>query len=36
MVQIENEYGSYGNDRNNMARLKEIWAENGIMCHSSQ
>ncbi|MDY0099934.1 MAG: beta-galactosidase [Bacteroidales bacterium] len=30
MVQIENEYGSYGNDRNYMARLKEIWAENGI------
>ncbi|HSL85603.1 MAG TPA: beta-galactosidase, partial [Bacteroidales bacterium] len=30
MVQIENEYGSYGNDRNSLARLKEIWIENGI------
>ena len=30
MVQVENEYGSYGNDRNYMARLKEIWIENGI------
>jgi len=30
MVQIENEYGSYGNDRNYMARLKDIWIENGI------
>ena len=30
MVQIENEYGSYGNDRNYMSRLKEIWTENGI------
>ena len=30
MLQIENEYGSYGTDRNYMARLKEIWLENGI------
>jgi len=30
MVQIENEYGSYGNDRNYMERLKEIWIKNGI------
>lgn len=30
MVQIENEYGSYGNDRNYMARLKEVWIKNGI------
>ncbi len=30
MVQIENEYGSYGNDRNYMKRLKQIWQENGI------
>jgi beta-galactosidase len=30
MVQVENEYGSYGNDRNYMARLREIWIENGI------
>ena len=30
MVQIENEYGSYGNDRNYLARLKEVWTTNGI------
>lgn len=30
MVQIENEYGSYGNDRDYLIRLKEIWIENGI------
>ena len=30
MLQIENEYGSYGNDRNYMARLKDVWVENGI------
>lgn len=30
MVQIENEYGSYGNDRNYLERLKEVWTENGI------
>ena len=30
MIQIENEYGSYGNDRNYMVRLKEVWAANGI------
>ncbi len=30
MIQIENEYGSYGNDRNYMARLKEVWTGNGI------
>ena len=30
MLQIENEYGSYGNDRNYLARLKEVWMENGI------
>ncbi len=30
MLQIENEYGSYGNDRNYLARLKDIWVENGI------
>ncbi|MDP4222005.1 MAG: beta-galactosidase [Bacteroidota bacterium] len=30
MFQIENEYGSYGNDRNYLARLKEIWTGNGI------
>jgi len=30
MLQIENEYGSFGNDRNYMARLKDIWVDNGI------
>ncbi|MDP1889352.1 MAG: beta-galactosidase [Gemmatimonadaceae bacterium] len=30
MVQIENEYGSYGNDRRYLARLKDIWVQHGI------
>jgi beta-galactosidase len=30
MIQIENEYGSFGNDRNYMKRLKELWAQNAI------
>lgn len=30
MVQLENEYGSYGNDRGYMARLRELWATNDI------
>lgn len=30
MLQVENEYGSFGNDRNYITRLKEIWVENGI------
>jgi beta-galactosidase len=30
MLQIENEYGSFGNDRNYLLRLKEVWAANGI------
>jgi beta-galactosidase len=30
MIQIENEYGSFGNDRSYPARLKEVWAANGI------
>jgi len=30
MVQIENEYGSFGNDRNYLFRLREVWKENGI------
>lgn len=30
MIQIENEYGSFGNDRNYMARLRDIWKENGM------
>ncbi len=30
MIQIENEYGSYANDRNYMQRLKDLWVANGI------
>ena len=30
MVQVENEYGSYGNDRRYMARLKDTWVQHGI------
>ncbi|MBE0667271.1 MAG: beta-galactosidase, partial [Bacteroidales bacterium] len=30
MLQIENEYGSYGNDRNYMEALKDIWVRSGI------
>lgn len=30
MLQIENEYGSYGNDRHYLERLREIWRENGV------
>ena len=30
MLQIENEYGSFGNDRNYLLRLKEVWNSNGI------
>lgn len=30
MLQIENEYGSFGNDRNYISRLKDLWVENGI------
>ena len=30
MVQIENEYGSYGNDRDYMLALKRIWEKAGI------
>ena len=30
MMQIENEYGSYGNDRNYMLRLKEVWKAAGV------
>lgn len=30
MIQIENEYGSYANDRNYMQKLKELWISNGI------
>ena len=30
MVQIENEYGSFGNDRNYLLRLKEVWSSFGI------
>jgi hypothetical protein len=30
LLQIENEYGSYGNDRTYMKRLKELWQQAGI------
>lgn len=30
MLQIENEYGSFGTDRNYLSRLKEVWDSNGI------
>jgi beta-galactosidase len=30
MVQVENEYGSYGNDRAYMTRLRDAWKANGI------
>lgn len=30
MLQVENEYGSYGNDRNYLKRLRELWQENGV------
>lgn len=30
MLQVENEYGSFGNDRNYISRLKDLWVENGI------
>jgi beta-galactosidase len=30
MVQIENEYGSYGNDREYLAALRRMWEEAGI------
>jgi beta-galactosidase len=30
MLQIENEYGSFGNDRAYLSKLKEIWQANGI------
>jgi len=30
MIQIENEYGSFGNDKNYLQRLKEVWNLNGV------
>ena len=30
LVQVENEYGSYGNDRNYMTRLRDVWKQDGI------
>ncbi len=32
MVQVENEYGSYGDDKEYMKRITEIYRENGIDC----
>src|SRR5215203_2790738 len=31
MVQIENEYGSYGNDKQYLEELRKLWVENGIL-----
>lgn len=30
MVQVENEYGSYGNDRNYVAALHRLWQQHGV------
>ncbi|QJD79706.1 glycoside hydrolase family 35 protein [Spirosoma rhododendri] len=30
MVQVENEYGSYANDRDYMQRIHQLWLDNGI------
>lgn len=30
MIQIENEYGSFANDRNYLMKLKDLWATSGI------
>jgi len=30
MLQVENEYGSYGNDRNYLEALRDIWQKNNI------
>jgi beta-galactosidase len=30
LLQVENEYGSFGNDRDYMLWLKEVWMQNGI------
>ncbi|MEJ0103459.1 MAG: beta-galactosidase family protein [Bacteroidota bacterium] len=30
MVQVENEYGSYGNDKTYLEELKKLWEKNGI------
>lgn len=32
MMQVENEYGSYGNDRNYLLEIEKIYLENGIDC----
>ncbi len=36
MVQIENEYGSYGNDRVYMERLREVWVKAGVTAPSTR
>jgi len=30
MVQVENEYGSYGNDKQYLKKLQQLWVNNGI------
>lgn len=32
MMQVENEYGSYGNDRDYLLQIEKIYLENGIDC----
>jgi len=36
MIQIENEYGSYGNDRAYMERLRNVWVGAGIAGRSTR
>lgn len=36
MLQIENEYDSYGNDRVYMEKLRQLWIDNGINISSSR
>jgi len=31
MVQVENEYGSFGNDKNYLEALRKLWIKNGII-----
>ncbi len=32
MVQVENEYGSYGNDKDYLRKVRDLYLENGIDC----
>jgi beta-galactosidase len=33
MIQIENEYGSYGNDREYILELKNIWEQEAVLTY---